>query len=105
MEKFGTRVCMDVGHIRLRKEDIGRCATTYGPYLGHVHMHDVTYKLFGKRVTVMDDHQGLGTGIIDVDAVIQMLRAAHSTARWSWRCTVRTPSVRQDPEGGDREGP
>jgi len=39
-------------------------------------MHDVSYKLFGNRVTVMDDHQGLGTGIVDVDAVIQMLRAA-----------------------------
>jgi sugar phosphate isomerase/epimerase len=39
-------------------------------------MHDVTYQLFNKRVTVMDDHQGLGSGIIDVDAVIQMLRAA-----------------------------
>ena len=76
VEKFGTRVCMDVGHIRLRKEDIGEFVKTYGPYLGHVHMHDVSYKLFGKRVTVMDDHQGLGTGIIDVDAVIQMLRAA-----------------------------
>jgi len=24
----------------------------------------------------MDDHQGLGTGFIDVDGVIQMLRAA-----------------------------
>jgi sugar phosphate isomerase/epimerase len=75
VEEFGTRVCMDVGHIRLRKEDIGAFVKTYGPYLGHVHMHDVTYKLFGKRVTVMDDHQGLGTGIVDVDAVIQMLRA------------------------------
>ena len=76
VKKFGTRVCMDVGHIRLRKEDIGEFVKTYGPYLGHVHMHDVTYKLFDKRVTVMDDHQGLGTGIIDVEAVIQMLRAA-----------------------------
>ena len=75
VEKFGTRVCMDVGHIRLRKEDIGEFVKTYGPHLGHVHLHDVTYKLFGKRVTVMDDHQGLGTGIVDVDGVIQMLRA------------------------------
>jgi sugar phosphate isomerase/epimerase len=76
VEKFGTQVCMDVGHIRLRKEDIGEFVKTYGSYLGQVHMHDVSYKLFDKRVTVMDDHQGLGTGVIDVDAVIQMLRAA-----------------------------
>jgi sugar phosphate isomerase/epimerase len=74
VKKFGTRVCMDVGHIKLRKEDIGEFVKTYGPYLGHVHMHDVTYRMFDKRVTVMDDHQGLGTGIIDVDEVIQMLR-------------------------------
>jgi len=76
VEKFGTKVCMDVGHIELRKEDIGEFVKTYGPYLGHVHMHDVTYQLFDKRVTVMDDHQGLGSGIIDVDGVIEMLRAA-----------------------------
>jgi len=76
VEEFGTRVCMDVGHIELRKEDIGAFVKTYGPYLGQVHMHDVTCRLFDKRVTVMDDHQGLGTGIIDVDAVLRMLRAA-----------------------------
>ena len=75
VEEFGTRVCMDVGHIKLRKEDIGDFVKTYGAFLGHVHMHDVTCRLFDRRVTVMDDHQGLGTGIIDVDAVIRMLRA------------------------------
>jgi sugar phosphate isomerase/epimerase len=66
---------MDVGHLELRKEDIGGFVETYGPYLGHVHMHDVTCQQFDKWVTIMDDHQGLGTGIIDVDAVIQRLRA------------------------------
>jgi sugar phosphate isomerase/epimerase len=75
VEEFGTRVCMDVGHLVLRKEDIGDFVKTYGPYLGHVHMHDVTCRLFDKRVNVMDDHQGLGTGLIDVDEVIRMLRA------------------------------
>ena len=76
VEKFGTRVCMDVGHIRLRQEEIGDFVQRYGPHLGHVHMHDVTCQLFDKRVTVLNDHQGLGSGIIDVDAVIGMLRAA-----------------------------
>ncbi|MDB4433214.1 sugar phosphate isomerase/epimerase [bacterium] len=76
VEKFGTKVCMDVGHLELRKEDIGEFVKTYGPYLGHVHMHDVTREIFDKRVTVMNDHQGLGSGMIDVGAVIQMLRTA-----------------------------
>ena len=76
VEKFGTRVCMDVGHIRLRQEEIGDFVQRYGPHLGHVHMHDVTCQLFDKRVTVLNDHQGLGSGTIDVDAVIGMLRAA-----------------------------
>jgi sugar phosphate isomerase/epimerase len=76
VEEFGTKVCMDVGHIKLRKEDIGEFVRTYGSHLGHVHMHDVTCQLFDKRVTVLDDHQGLGSGIIDVNAVIRMLRAA-----------------------------
>ena len=76
VKQFGTKVCMDVGHIKLRHEDIGEFVRKYGPYLGHVHMHDVTCQLFDKRVTVMDDHRGLGSGMIDVDAVIQMLRAA-----------------------------
>jgi sugar phosphate isomerase/epimerase len=76
VEKFGTRVCMDVGHIELRNESIADFVERYGPYLGQVHMHDVTCKLFDKRVTVKDDHQELGIGIIDVDGVIGMLRAA-----------------------------
>jgi sugar phosphate isomerase/epimerase len=76
VKRFGTRVCMDVGHIELRGEDIGAFVETYGPHLGHVHMHDVTRQLFDKRVTVLDDHQALGSGIIDVKAVIRMLRDA-----------------------------
>jgi len=76
VKRFATRVCMDVGHIELRGEDIGAFVETYGPHLGHVHMHDVTRRSFDKRVTVMDDHQGLGTGFIDVDAVLGMLRTA-----------------------------
>ena len=36
-------------------------------------MHDVTSQFFDKRVTVMNDHQGLGSGTVDVDAVIRML--------------------------------
>ena len=76
VEKFGTKVCMDVGHIKLRGEDIGQFVKAYGAHLGQVHMHDVTRQSFDKRVTVMDDHQGLGSGMIDVDAVLGMLRAA-----------------------------
>ena len=76
VEKFGTRVCMDVGHIMLRQEEIGEFVQRYGPHLGHVHMHDVTRQLFDKRVTILNDHQGLGSGIIDLDGVIEMLRAA-----------------------------
>ena len=76
VEKFDTRVCMDVGHLKLRNEDIAGFVTKYGARLGQVHMHDVTYRLFDKRVRVMDDHQGLGAGVIDVDAVVQMLHKA-----------------------------
>jgi sugar phosphate isomerase/epimerase len=76
VEKFDTKICMDVGHIKLRNEDIGEFVETYSPRLNHVHMHDVTYRLYDKRIRVMDDHQDLGVGIIDVDAVIRMLHAA-----------------------------
>jgi sugar phosphate isomerase/epimerase len=76
VEKFDTKICMDVGHITLRNEVIREFIDKYGPRLGHVHMHDVTWKLFDKRVRVMDDHLGLGSGIIDVDGVVQMLDAA-----------------------------
>jgi sugar phosphate isomerase/epimerase len=75
VEKFGTKVCMDVGHIVLRKEGVGEFVTTYGSHLGQVHMHDVTCQVFDKRVTVMNDHQGLGSGTIDLGGVIRMLRA------------------------------
>ncbi len=75
VEQFGTRVCMDIGHIRLRNEDIGEFIDKYGPRLGHVHMHDVSYRMFDKRVRVMDDHRALGVGVIDIDAVVGKLVA------------------------------
>jgi sugar phosphate isomerase/epimerase len=73
VESFGTRICMDVGHLELRGDEIGDFVQRYGPLLGQVHMHDVTAKQFDKRVIVKDDHQALGTGIIDLDGVIGML--------------------------------
>ncbi len=75
VEKFGTRICMDVGHIKLRNEDIDQFVQTHGDRLGEVHMHGVTWRLFDKRVRVMDDHQSLGVGIIDVGAIIRTLRS------------------------------
>lgn len=75
VEKFDTSICMDVGHIKLRNEDIDEFADRYGSRLGEIHLHDVTWRMFDKRVRVMDDHQGLGTGIIDVDAIIRKLRS------------------------------
>ncbi len=74
-EKFDTKVCMDVGHIKLRSEDIGEFLRKFGARLGQIHLHGVTKRLFDHRVNVMDDHQGLGSGIVDVDAVIRMARA------------------------------
>lgn len=76
VERFDTKVCMDVGHIKLRNEDIGDFVAKYGKRLGQVHLHGVTKRLFDKRVTVLDDHQGLESGLIDVDAVIGLLRSA-----------------------------
>jgi sugar phosphate isomerase/epimerase len=73
VEKFDTRICMDVGHIRLRNEDILEFIDAYGPRIGQVHMHDVTYRMYDKRVRVMDDHRALGSGTIDLDAVIGKL--------------------------------
>ena len=73
VEKFDTKICMDVGHIRLRNEDILEFIDTYGPRIGQVHMHDVTYRMYDKRVRVMDDHRAMGSGIIDLDAVIEKL--------------------------------
>lgn len=73
IQKFGARICMDIGHIKLRNEDIDEFIDEYGADIGHVHMHDVTYRLYDKRVRVLDDHRALGSGIIDVDAVIGKL--------------------------------
>jgi len=75
VEKFGTSICMDVGHIRLRNEDIGEFIDKYGPRIGHVHMHDVTYRLYDKRVRILDDHRALGSGILDLDDIIGRLAA------------------------------
>ncbi len=74
VEKFDTRVCMDVGHITLRNEDVGGFVRTYGKRLGQVHLHGVTRRMFDKRVTVMDDHQGLESGMIDASHIVSLLR-------------------------------
>lgn len=73
VERFDTRICMDVGHIRLRNEDILAFIDTYGSRIGQVHMHDVTYRMYDKRVRVMDDHRAMGSGIIDLDSIIGKL--------------------------------
>ena len=73
VEKFDTKICMDIGHIKLRNENIDEFIDRYSSRIGHVHMHDVSYRLFDKRVRVMDDHLDLGSGVIDVDAVIGKL--------------------------------
>ena len=75
VEEFNTRICMDVGHIKLRNEDIGEFIDRYGSRLGHVHMHDVTYRMFDKRIRVMDDHRALGSGVLDLDDIIGRLAA------------------------------
>jgi hypothetical protein len=64
-------------------------------------MHDVTCQLFDKRVTVMDDHQGLGSGIIDVNAVIGRLRAARFDGLGG--AHRRSHRFGQDPEGSHRK--
>jgi sugar phosphate isomerase/epimerase len=76
VEQFNTRICMDVGHIKLRNEKVEDFVETYGRRLGQVHLHGVTKKLFDKRVTILDDHQGLESGLVDVDGVLALLRAA-----------------------------
>ncbi len=70
VERFDTKICMDVGHVRLRNEDVLEFIDKYGPRIGHVHMHDVTYRLFANKVRVMEDHRALGSGILDVDAIL-----------------------------------
>jgi sugar phosphate isomerase/epimerase len=73
VERFDTKICMDVGHVRLRNEDVLDFIDKYGPRIGHVHMHDVTYRLFASKVRVMEDHRALGSGILDIDAILARL--------------------------------
>lgn len=74
VKEFNARVCMDVGHILLRNEEIEDFIQNYGCRVSHVHMHDVSKRRYERRVTVIDDHKELGSGIIDLDAIIRMLR-------------------------------
>jgi sugar phosphate isomerase/epimerase len=75
VERFDTKICMDIGHIKLRNEDVDEFIDKYGERIGHVHIHDVSYRLFDKRVRVMDDHRALGAGVMDIDAIIGKLAA------------------------------
>ena len=77
VEQFNTRICMDVGHIKLRNENIEDFVKQYSKRLGQVHLHGVTKRFFDKRVTVLDDHQGLESShLVDAATVIALLRKA-----------------------------
>ncbi len=62
------KLCLDVAHADIHSDlDIGAWIDAYGDFLCHVHLNDCH--------GVLDDHLGLGQGVLDIPRVIAKLKA------------------------------
>ena len=72
VEEHGTGICLDVGHLAWHAgEPLGFLAR-HGDRVREVHLHDVTGSLGAGREPIRD-HQALGQGHIDYNAILRRL--------------------------------
>jgi sugar phosphate isomerase/epimerase len=71
VEKQGTKICFDVGHLALQGEDPLEFLDRYWEMIGEVHLHDAV--VAGKLGTVPRDHLPLGRGDVDYGGLMDEL--------------------------------
>jgi sugar phosphate isomerase/epimerase len=89
-ERFKVGLCLDIGHIYLARKDLRRSVVQLGRRVRHVHLHDIVWKRAKSGRRYLDDHQALGTGILDLGAFLDLRRRYFGRAalileqRWHW---------------------
>ena len=65
LRRVSCDMTFDVGHFLKQGCDVYRLAKKYMPRIAHIHIHDVVEKI---------DHQPLGTGLLDTERFVGILR-------------------------------
>ncbi len=78
VEKYGARLCLDVGHLQWQGGSELEFLARHGGSVGEVHLHDARQGASeGRRYAV--DHLALGQGQVNYTAFLQRLRATGFT--------------------------
>ena len=75
VEKVGTGICLDVGHLAWQSDDELAFLARHGQRIREVHLHDVT-RVPGEPLPIIRDHLALGRGEIEIDAFLQSLNGS-----------------------------
>jgi len=66
-------VCLDIGHLHLRGENLHDFWARFGSRTRQVHFHDVKTERQGPNVLFQQDHHALGHGNLDLDGILDTL--------------------------------
>jgi sugar phosphate isomerase/epimerase len=72
VEKFGTGVCLDVGHLAYHDLDVNVFLEQHGDRIREVHLHDAAKKVINGTLRTID-HMALGEGNIDYKTFLKGL--------------------------------
>jgi sugar phosphate isomerase/epimerase len=71
VQQQGVSICFDVGHLAMQGGDPLEFLDQYGQYIGEIHLHDAVAG--GGRGSEVRDHQPLGRGMVDYEALLERL--------------------------------
>lgn len=74
VDKHKTGICMDVGHVHIRRESIPEFIDKYFGQLNQLHVHDVKMTKPARHITSLYDHHELGSGILDLESLVGDLK-------------------------------
>ncbi len=74
VKKLNTSICMDVGHLIAEGEDPLSFFDRYHQRIRVIHLHDIVRTREGDGRILLVDHQALGTGILDLEQLINYLK-------------------------------
>lgn len=77
VRKHGVSICLDVGHLALRGEDPVAFIETHFEAIEEVHLHDVRRIGWIHSGPVLSDHQPLGSGLLDLRKIMEMLKTTN----------------------------
>ncbi len=73
-DQYNTSLCLDVGHLALQERGPVAFIEAHFEAIREVHLHDVTNTGWAAGKPVLVDHQPLGSGIVDLEGIMEVLR-------------------------------